>query len=127
MIDASIKAAAEYEKGNPKYKDRFGKVYADPRPDIDGDARLWVTLFLEADKVNYKLSDALFGLRCVGARLEKNDTGYVLRPVIDETGNCGFKDWVEYRDQADKWLKPHLGQLKFLLANLEQMKKKWWG
>lgn len=55
MIDESIKAAAEYERGNPKYKDRFGKVYADPRPDIDEDARLWVTLFLEADRVSYKL------------------------------------------------------------------------
>jgi hypothetical protein len=126
MIDVSIIAAAEYEKGNPKYKDRFGKVYADPRPDIDEDKLLWVTLFLEADRVNYKLSDALFGLRCVGARLEKTDTGYVLRPVIDPTGNCGFKDWAEYREQADKWLKPFLGPLKGLLRDLEAKTKEWW-
>lgn len=126
MIDASVKAAATFERSKPEYKDRFGKVFADPRPDIDNDKNLWVTLFVEADRINYKLSDALFGFRCIGAKLAKKESGYMLRPVIDETGNCGFKDWAEYREQTDKWLKPHTGQLKFLLTNLEQMTKKWW-
>ena len=127
MIDSSIKAAAVFERTKPEFKDRFGKVFADPRPDIDGDAELWVTLFVEAEKMNYQLSDVLFGLRCVGARLEEKESGgYVLRPHIDESGNCGFKDWAEYRDQADKWLKPFLGPLKRLLANLPELRKEWW-
>lgn len=126
MIDSSIRAAAAFERKKPEFKDRFGKVFADPRTDIDGDKELWVTLFVEADKINSNLSDALFGLRCVGAKLEPKELGYVLRPHIDASGNCGFKDWAEYRDQADKWLKPFLGPLKTLLLNLPELNKKWW-
>jgi hypothetical protein len=127
MIDASIKAAAEYERGKSEYKDRFGKVYADPRPDIDGDAKLWVTLFILAERINYKLSDAMFGFRCVGATLEKQESGgYILRPVIDPTGNCGFKDWLEYRKQADKWLLPFVGPLKGMMRELGEKTKEWW-
>ncbi len=128
MIDSSIRAAAAFERTKPEFKDRFGKVFADPRPDIDGDKELWVTLFVESDRIHPNLSDALLGLRSVGARLEKKESGgYVLRPHIDESGNCGFKDWEEYRDQADKWLKPFLYPLKNLLVNLAEVNKKWWG
>lgn len=127
MIDSSIRAAGAFVRSQPEFKDRFGKVFADPRPDIDGDRQLWVTLFAESDRVSPNLSDALFGLRCVGARLEPTESGYVLRPHIDASGNCGFKDWAEYRDQADNWLKPHVGPLKILLGNLAELNKKWWG
>ncbi|MHC1758300.1 MAG: hypothetical protein AB9917_02080 [Negativicutes bacterium] len=128
MIDSSIKAAGAFERTKPEFKDRFGKVFADPRDDIDDDKDLWVTLFVESDRINPNLSDALLGLRCVGAKLEKKESGgYVLRPHIDESGNCGFKDWAEYRDQAVKWLKPYLGPLKTLLADLDRLKKNWWG
>ena len=127
MIDASVKAAAAYESSKPEYRDRFGKVLKDPRPDIDGDSQLWVTLFVEAERNTPKLADALFGFRCVGARLVQTDSGYVLRPHIDESGNCGFRDWAEYREQTDKWLKPYRLSMKNLLANLEAARKHWWG
>ena len=126
MLDASIIATARYEKSKPEYKNRFGDVIKDPRPDIDDDWTLWIALFAETDKKAPMLSDALFGLRCVGARLEKKESGYVLRPYIDATGDCGFADWTEYREEADKWLKPFMGPLKKLLASLDIVKEKWW-
>ena len=126
MLDASIIAAATYEKSKPEYRNRFGDVIKDPRPDIDNDYAIWVSLFAETDGKAPMLSDALFGLRCVGATLAKTESGYVLRPVIDETGNCGFADYAEYREQADKWLKPWVGPLKKLLASLDIVRGKWW-
>lgn len=125
MIDASIKAAASFERSKPEYKNQFGKVFQDPRPDIDSDSLLWVIFLVEADKVNSKLSDELFGFRCVGVRLEKTATGYAMRPHIDESGNCGFKDWAEYRDQTQKYLRPFTDQIKWLLANLEKAVAAW--
>ena len=126
--EASIKDAAVREHRKPEYKNRFGQLFADPRPDIDGDSDLWVTLLVAADLIDPRLSDSLFGFRCVGARLLPTEDGkYVMRPHIDPSGDCGFRSQEDYRDEATRWLQPFAPQFKLLLANLAEANKKWWG
>lgn len=128
--EASVKYATFRELGKPVYRNGLGKVYMDPRPDIDEDAELWVTLLALTDKIEPKLWEALLGFRCVGARLlpiEGSEGAYVLRPHIDSSGNCGFRCQQEYKDEAERWLRPHALQIKQILANLGKMKDEMWG
>lgn len=126
--EASVKQAAFRELGKPEYRNNFGKVYMDPRPDIDDDSELWVTLLVEADKQEPKLWGALLGFRCIGARLlpVEGSDAYVLRPHIDPSGDCGFRSQEEYRDEAERWLRPHAAQFKLLLANVKKTRSKMW-
>lgn len=126
--EVSVKYAAFRELGKPVYRNELGKVYLDPRPDIDDGSEEWVTLLAEADRINPKLWDALLGFRCIGARLlETTDGAYVLRPHIDPSGDSGFRSQEEYRLEAERWLKPNADQVKQLLANLRKVKKAMWG
>ena len=128
QAEVSIKDAAFQEHQKPEYKNRFGQVFADPRPDIDGESNLWVTLFVAADLIDPRLSDSLFGFRCIGARLLSTEDGkYVIRPHIDPSGDCGFRSQNDYRDEATRWLQPFAPQVKLLLGNLAEANKKWWG
>ncbi len=72
---------------------------------------------------------ALLGFRCIGARMlsVEGTEAYVLRPYIDPSGDCGFRSQEEYRDEAERWLRPHEAQLKFLLANVKKLRNAMWG
>lgn len=124
-----VQQAAQEEKRKPGSYHFMGKVYQDPRPDIDDDSELWVTLPVEADKLEPKLWGALLGFRCIGARLlpVEGTEAYALRPYIDPSGDCGFRSQEEYRDEAERWLRPHEAQLKFLLANVQKLRNAMWG
>nr|WP_092074969.1 hypothetical protein [Dendrosporobacter quercicolus]NSL49597.1 hypothetical protein [Dendrosporobacter quercicolus DSM 1736]SDN24265.1 hypothetical protein SAMN04488502_11553 [Dendrosporobacter quercicolus] len=126
--EASVKYATYRELGKPVYRNSFGKVYMDPRPDIDDDAELWVTLLALADKLEPKLWEALLGFRCIGARLlpVAHSGAYVLRPHLDASGDSGFRSQEEYKAEAERWLRPHSGQFKQLLAELRKLKSKMW-
>lgn len=125
--EVSVKYATYKEIGKPVYRNGLGKMYLDPRPDIDDDSELWVTLLVEADKMDTKLWDAFLGFRCIGARLLPTvDGGYVLRPHIDPSGNGGFRSQEEYKEEARRWLHPHKEQIKILLSNLEKARKQMW-
>lgn len=127
--ESSVKQAAFRELGKPEYRNSFGKVYLDPRPDIDNDSELWVTLLVEADKMDPKLWGALLGFRCIGARLlpVEGSDAYVLRPHIDPSGDCGFRSEQEYGDERARWLIPHAAQLRLLLANVKKLRSVMWG
>lgn len=126
--EASVKYAAYRELGKPVYRNSFGKMYLDPRTDIDNDSELWVTLLVLADKIEPQLWGALLGFRCIGARLlpVTNSEAYVLRPHLDPSGNSGFRTQEEYKAEAERWLRPHAAQLKQLLAELGKLKSKMW-
>ena len=127
--EASVKYALFRELGKPVYRNGLGKMYMDPRPDIDDDSELWVTILVMADKIEPKLWEALLGFRCIGARLlpvESSDA-YALRPHMDPSGDCGFRNQEEYRDEANRWLRPYTTQMKFLLANVKRVNSEMWG
>ncbi|WP_371374448.1 hypothetical protein [Sporomusa aerivorans] len=127
--ETSVKYEVFRELGKPVYRNGFGKMYLDPRTDIDDDNELWVTLLVLADKIEPKLWEALLGFRCVGARLlpVEGTEAYALRPHIDPSGDCGFRTPQEYRDEAERWLRPHEAQLKLLLTNLKKVRNEMWG
>ncbi|WP_371366268.1 hypothetical protein SRRS_07030 [Sporomusa rhizae] len=124
----TVQATARNELNKPENRHPLGKVFQDPRPDFQEDSDLWVILLIEADKVDVKLWDALLGFRCVGTRLFPTEGGgYVIRPHIDPTGDCGWKSIEEYKAEAARWLAPFGEQVKELLKNLARKKASWKG
>jgi len=115
----------------------------DPRsfdPDLQEDSILWSMLLRlayedtppqdgEDDDVEnggkpLGLYNALYLLRCDGITLQPNRRwGYVLQPVIDERGDCGWQSREAYQAEARRLLDPHREKLLELLGLLGKIMK----
>lgn len=89
---------------------------ADPRPDLDGDARLWDAVlraaWMTGDNPIYGL---LHGLRCGGATLTLRDNGklHLDYSVYEETLG---KDTV-----LEQWLKPNVKAIQSVFTRAEAL------
>lgn len=85
----------------------------DPRPDLQGDHHLWEGALRAAREVSADegaLYWTLDGLRCLGARLRPTPAGSLrLEP--------GEMDADEFRDDCDRYLRPHVARLRQVLQS----------
>lgn len=78
----------------------------DPRDDLPGDSELWLRLFRFAAtqaREQHGLFFALWGMRCMGMRLERDGARWRLRPTI---GPEGFETGAAYREARERHLVP---------------------
>lgn len=114
----------------PEYK--RPTLWEDPRPDLSSDHRLWQRILKAAhnlpdEKAAFELVCILNGIRSGGTLLMKGKDSFVFRPLIDDPNDPG-KGWAsqeEYEYMRDKYMKPHLNNIKVLLAVLKQ--ECWYG
>jgi len=85
-------------------------VDLDPRPDLEGDHRRWVTALALAWYRNRPLWSLLHGLRCGGARLQL---------LVDRDGREFFK--LDYRPLLEAWDEKELRE-KWLIPFREPMR-----
>ncbi len=105
----------------------------DPRsfdPDLQQDSLLWSMLLQLARDQEQKsgfvateeepgLYGGLYLLRCDGTTLRPNEQwGYVLQPVIDPSGDCGWVSREDYQAEAKRLLDPHREKLLGLVGTL---------
>jgi len=90
----------------------------DPRPDLKEDSHLWDKLLRLANDVDTNLAATLNGFRCMGTRIKKGRTGYVLRPDVDPSGDKAWETKEQYEEARDKWLRPHARKIAKLLQKL---------
>lgn len=85
-----------------------------------GDSRLWLELFILAERRSRDLCDKLQWLRKVGCILERNYRfGFVIRPVI---GKNGWADTDEYNEEK-QCLNRHRDELVAILQELAERQK----
>lgn len=96
--------------------------FHDPRPDLgetEGDSILWSMLLELAHDVDPNLYGALHGMRCQGTRLQKSPKwGRVLVPMIDASGDTGWRSRAEYDAEKRKWLDPFREKVIWLLGKI---------
>lgn len=86
--------------------------YKDHSP---GDSRLWLELFILAERRSRDLCDKLQYLRAVGCVLERNYRfGFVIRPVIGENGWGSIDDY----NNEKKCLTEHTDAVVAILGEL---------
>jgi hypothetical protein len=91
--------------------------WSDPRPDLADDADEWKQLMAMVDQA--ELHSMLDTLREIGTTLERQNTMYRLRPVIDPSGAKGFED-LEQFNAMRKHLMPYVGTLEGLMMQLHR-------
>lgn len=85
-----------------------------------GDSRLWLELFILAERRSRDLCDKLQWLRKVGCILERNYRfGFVIRPVI---GKNGWADTDEYNEEK-QCLNRHRDELVAILQELAERQR----
>ena len=83
------------------------------------DSRLWLELFIQADKINHDFQARLQYLRNTGCRLEENEKfGYVIVPIIDSDH---WKSQEQY-DEEKRCLIPFRTEIVNLLRWLKTWK-----
>lgn len=87
----------------------------DPRPDIEGDSKLWEELLNLKIAIECNISWILHGFRCQGTVLVKHNDSYVLRPLI---GAAGWRSVEEYKKYRDLYLTPHRDKIALALKEL---------
>ncbi len=81
------------------------------------DTYLWSKLINLAYQRNFLLARNLEGFRAEGTNILKSKNNkYVLRPTYGE--ESGWQDEDDYKEYADKFLKPHKDLLVELLGKL---------
>jgi hypothetical protein len=92
------------------------RIAADPRPDLAKDSADWLRLIrlaFQRDGTDPAgVFDALFGIRCCGARLERASGKWRIKPPPDQLSPG---EWEELRTS---WLVPHQKAIAELLAAL---------
>lgn len=101
-----------------------------PRPDLAADADLWrrllaAALLRDADG-GAGVYQALHGVRCCGARLVRNGTGYRISPPASDDGPLSYHDpdpetgeLRTWEDDRNEWLLPHRAALTALLREVD--------
>ncbi len=74
----------------------------DPRKDLTADTELWTRLLMFAMLVDEQLAYILHGFRCAGARLLKNNSGYIMRPEFNQNSLWSNQD--EYEQDKRQYL-----------------------
>lgn len=88
----------------------------DPRPDLEGDSKLWDKLLsLAKADPDPELYGRLHGFRCYGLRIKWTGKAYVLRPEI---GPDAWESQEEYEKEREKWLRPYKDKIARLLSQL---------
>ena len=93
--------------------------WSDPRQeDFPADSKEWERLMALVEHTP-ELHSMLNTIRGVGANLVPGKTSYLLRPVIDPTGNKGWATEAEYNDMK-KHLKSYQGTIEGALMQLHK-------
>lgn len=100
-------------------------VDLNPRPDIKWDSSKWATLLRLASERDEGLYGALNGIRTGGTTLKVGRTPdgkkkWVLKPIIDPTGNVAWSSLNEYEEARKNYLLPHMDDVIVLLKELEE-------
>jgi len=107
------------------------KTFKDPyeyaKGKFEADHRLWLELFQIIDKLFGESSEVfsrLHAFRLAGACIKKSKAMYVLRPIIDVTGNySAWKNIAEYEKYRNKFLVPLTEEIKTVLIELTEYQK----
>ena len=91
----------------------------DPRPDLISDTELWTKFLIIVKSVDEQLAFTLHGLRCAGARLIKQPTGYVIRPEFNK--NSLWETQAEYEEYKKVFLISHTNKIIECLNKLGGM------
>lgn len=121
-----VEAAALAKLGDesPELAEMADLVIIDPGEDLSpDDAHLWLWLLSQAEQVSPNMRGILWYLRGGGARLVPSPRyGFIIQPIIDETGERGWKSKDEYNREKTPlaaWTK----QLLELLESLGNIEK----
>lgn len=90
---------------------------ADPRPDLDSDHLMWVTVLDVAQQKSNAQGEpglTLEGLRCLGAEL-------ILRNDTLRISQGKEIDALEYKEIRTKWLLPYRGVIVDILSTAETL------
>lgn len=94
---------------------------------FEADHELWLELFQITDKLYGEKSEVfskLHAFRLVGLAVKAGKSMYVLRPIIDVTGNySAWKNIAEYEKHRNKHLVPLTEEIKTVLIELTQYQK----
>lgn len=72
----------------------------DPRPDLTADTELWTKLLIIIKSIDEQLAFTLHGFRCAGARLIKQQSGYIIRPEFNKDSLWNSQDeYDQYRQE----------------------------
>jgi hypothetical protein len=74
----------------------------DPRPDLVNDTAEWNWFLKRACEIDLDLAYILHGFRCAGARLNKTNGGYVMRPEFNK--NSLWQNQQDYDRDKKQWL-----------------------
>ena len=95
------------------------QMFRDPRPDLGEDSILWSMLLELAYDVDPELYGRLHGMRCQGTMLKRSQRwGRVLVPMIDASGDTGWRSRAEYDAEKRKWLDPYREKVIWLLGKI---------
>ncbi|MCM0759594.1 hypothetical protein M7775_13630 [Sporomusa sphaeroides DSM 2875] len=98
-----------------------GYSYEDLYPYHPEDSRLWIELFVIADKINPDIAKRLEYIRTVGAVLIfDNQYGFRIEPMVDGQGVTGWSSIQQYVTERDAVLKPVGQQVMQALGELRQ-------
>lgn len=94
---------------------------------FEADHELWLELFKITDKLYGEKSEVfsrLHAFRLAGLAVKAGKSMYVLRPIIDVTGNySAWKNIAEYEKHRNKFLVPLTEEIKTVLIELTEYQK----
>lgn len=106
------------------------KTFKDPYKYAVGrfeqDHELWLELFQIIDKLYGEKSEVfskLQAFRLAGTAIKKSKKMYVLRPIIDVSGNYAWESVVKYEEFRNKFLVPLTEEIKTVLIELTKYQK----
>lgn len=93
------------------------RKWSDPRDDLNEDSHLWYELMALVDH-NEELFNQLAYFRASGSILSRGKNSYIMKPLIDSTGNRGWPNEASYLEMRDKHLKNHAETLRAALLKM---------
>ncbi len=88
---------------------------------FEADHELWLELFQITDKLYGEKSNVfskLHTFRMAGTAIKKSKRMYVLRPIIDVSGNYAWESMAKYEEFRNKFLVPLTEEIKTVLIEL---------
>lgn len=90
---------------------------------FERDHELWLELFQIIDKLygeKSKIFSKLYAFRIAGTAIKESGNMYVLRPIIDSSGNFAWKSIEEYMEFRDRHLVQFTEEITTILSKLTE-------
>lgn len=115
MNFAKIKESYQKES---KSVDKNIKYKYDPRPEFEGDSKIWQLLLEKAEQIDGQLYGNLHGFRCIGSRLKVENGSLKLMSKTNF-----FETTAEWKEYRKEFLLPFSEEIKNLFREITKIIK----